>query len=80
MPELDSELKEIYQVHFKCKEFLDRRDFKGLIEFTKRFDSSDKNELKKILSITKSFKEEPEFKNHREELVQLYEKKKNETN
>jgi hypothetical protein len=57
---------ELVELHFKCKSFLDIKDFDGFKMFLHPIiENNDPNELKTILIITKAFKEWPEFKETR---------------
>ncbi len=72
-----TESDKLVELHNKFKELLDVRDYKSVNDLMKSYlnDSSSVGELKTILIITKSFKENEVIGDTRKEMVKLIESK-----
>jgi len=73
----ENEIKALKILHYKCREFLDKKDYTNFRKFIRLFihESIDVNILKTILIITQPFKEHEKLKEMREDLKNLFNKK-----
>lgn len=87
MSENDSFIDELIALHYKCRDFLDVRDYEGMVTFMESYKKLDTphddieelireiNELKTILIITRSFKEHELIGPVRKEILNIFENK-----
>ena len=70
------EIKALKKLHYKCRDYLDKKDYKTFNIFLKLFNnpSTDVNELNTILIITRSFNENYIFWEERTKLKALFDK------
>lgn len=75
----ENEIESLKKLHFKCREFLDKKEFGKFRKFLRLFnhESTDVNTLKTILIITQSFKDNEELKNLRLSIKEHFDKKIN---
>ena len=76
---MSQEIIELKELHYKCREFLDKKDYEGLNEFLQKFTNEpvDINDLKMILVATQSkfVKENEHLKNVRNQIQELFDNK-----
>jgi hypothetical protein len=75
----ENEIESLKKLHFKCREFLDKKEYGNFRKFLRLFnhESTDVNTLKTILIITQSFKHNEKLQELRKSLKEHFDKKIN---